>query len=265
VIKPYYEDEWVKIFNCDCREGMKELPSGSVDLVLTDPPWMISQEIIIHRSLSPTKYKYVGKDISLDMGSWDHFESEAEYWEFIDQWIEECARVMREGAHLVTFFDVKRISDLVRVAEKYKLMWRQMLAWLKTNPVPRARMVDFMVALEHAPWFTKGTKSRKAATFNYQLGQRQNVVESAIPGHTNEEDGNRDHSTQKPLKVLKTWICYLSNPGDVILDPFCGSGTTLQSAKKLNRRAVGFEINEGYCEVSANRCRQMVFNLEGVE
>lgn len=108
-----------------------------------------------------------------------------------------------------------------------------------SNPVPRARKVDFMIALEHAVWFTK--EPRKGATFNYQLGQQSNVVKAPIVHHT-----RRIHTTQKPIAVLSTWIRYLSNEGDLILDPFCGSGATVVTALRLSRRAIGIEQDKGY-------------------
>jgi len=232
---------------------MKLIESSSVDLIITDPPWCISREVTIHRSMNPMKYKYVGKDINLDFGKWDHFESEEEYREFTKNWFTEAVRVLREGGHLITFFDVMRISWLVELAKGLSCIPRQVLYWLKTNPVPRARCVDFIVSLEAAPWFTKGTKSRAKATFNYQLGQQRNYVEAPIPGHTTKEDGDRVHPTQKPLKPIKVWILYLSNRGDLVLDPFCGSGTVCLAAKMLGRHFIGIEREEIYWKAANER------------
>ena len=268
MIKPYYQDKWVTILKGDCREILPQLDvreyfphltENKVDLVLTDPPYFISQEIVIHRSMNPQKYKYVGKDINLDFGEWDKFESEEDYRHFCQSWIEKVAIILKEGGHFVTFFDQNRTSYLIEDARSYGMAMRQHLYWLKTNPVPRARKVDFMVALEHACWFTKGSKS--GATFNYQLGQQQNYVSAPIPGHTLADDGERSHPTQKPFKVLAVWINYLSNADDIILDPFLGSGTTCYCAKKLNRYSIGIEIEEKYCEIAARRCSQEVMEL----
>ncbi|GAI32317.1 unnamed protein product, partial [marine sediment metagenome] len=237
-----------------------ELPK--VDLVLTDPPYYVSQEVVIHRSMNPKKYKYTGKDINLDFGEWDKFDNEEDYRHFCQSWMEKCAIALKEGGHFISFFDQDRTSHLIDDARVYHLQRRQHLYWLKTNPVPRARKVDFMIALEHACWFTKG--KRTGATFNYQLGQQQNYVKAPIPGHTLADDGDRTHPTQKPFKVLAVWINYLSNVGDIILDPFLGSGVTAYTAKKLNRYCIGIEIEEKYCEIAANRCRQMVMDLTSI-
>ena len=228
----------------NCLKIMPTLPDGCIDLIITDPPWCISKEVTIHRSMNPKKYKYVGKDISLDFGEWDHFKDEKTYWAFIEPWMKEQARLLREGGHLVTFFDQNRTSMLIALARELGLLMRQHLYWLKTNPVPRARKVDFMIALEQAVWFTKPPRNK--ATFNYWLGQQRNYVESCIPGHISRADGERTHPTQKPTRVLGVWISYLSNPGDLVADFVCGSGSTLVAAARLKRNFFGCDICEEY-------------------
>jgi len=255
MMKPYYDDGWVRIYKEDALEILPHFPPESVDLVITDPPWCISKEVVIHRSMNPKKYKYVGKDIKLDFGSWDHFESEEEYWDFTKAWFSEAVRVLKQKGHLITFFDQNRVSYLIDYAQHNGMLMRQFLYWLKTNPVPRARKVDFMVALEQAVWFTKGSKS--GATFNYQLGQQRYYVEAPIPGNATKEDGGRVHPTQQPVRVISTWIAYLSNPGDTVLDPLMGSGTTLVACKRLGRKGIGIEIDEKYCCLAKHRLEQI--------
>jgi len=235
-----FETEKGILFHGDCFEILPEI-DDTVDLVLTDPPWNISREAVIHRVMNPKKYKYTGKDISLDFGEWDHFESEEAYLEFTRRWMEEAVRLLKPSGHLVSFFDQNLTTELIRIGRNLGLKMRQHLYWLKTNPVPRAKKVDFMVALEHACWFTK--PPRKGATFNYQLGQQRNYVEAGIP------TGKwRIHPTQKPLKVLKVWIEYLSNPGDLVLDPFAGSGATAVACEVLGRRWIAIEKEREYFE-----------------
>jgi len=247
-------DEFLDRVMCgDCREVMRGWPDACVDLILTDPPWMISSEVIIHRSMNPIKYR-AKTSIKLDFGSWDHFNNEDEYWDFTRSWLVESTRVLKEKGHLITFFDQNKTTPLIKLARRFGLMMRQHLYWLKTNPVPRARKVDFMVALEHAVWFTKGSKSK--ATFNYQLGQQRNYIEAAIPQHP------RLHPTQKPVEVLEMWVRYLSNPNDTVLDPLCGSGSTLVAAKKLGRRFIGIDLNENYVEMAKRRLSQVERPLE---
>ena len=154
-------------------------------------------------------------------------------------------RVMRPRAHFVSFFDEDRVSFLIDVAKSHGLIRRQHLYWLKSNPAPRARKVDFMIALEHAVWFTKA--SRSGATFNYQLGQQKTYVQAALPNHP------RLHPTQKPEAVLRVWTAYLSNPHDIVLDPFAGSGSTLRVASDLDRRWIGLEQSGEYVRIATTR------------
>lgn len=228
----------------DALIELKKLKSNSVDMVLTDPPFFISREVTIHRSMNPKKYKYVGKDIELDFGEWDHFDNEKDYWDFTKGWFGQCARILKPMGHLVTFFDQDRVSHLIDYSGIHAMQRRQHLYWLKNNPVPRARKVDFMIALEAAIWFTESTRS--GATFNYRLGQQVNYIKAPIVPKYSRSDGKRVHPTQKPLKVAKTWIRYLSNRGDTILDPFFGSGWACIAAKRLGRKYIGIEKDKKY-------------------
>ncbi len=241
----------------DALDYLKTIPDGVVDMVFTDPPYMISREVKICRQRNPMKYdtkrwKYQGADIVLDFGKWDHFESLEEYLKFIEEWIKECARICRKGAHLVIFFDKFKISYLIEIAEKYGWIARQPLFWMKTNPTPQARKVKFMTALEMMMWFTKETTSRKFATFHYELGMRNEVFISPICQGKERYYLGR-HPTQKPLKVLVPILQYLSNEGDIVLDPFMGSGAVGIACKLLNRRFIGIEKDQRYYELACQR------------
>jgi len=236
----------------DCLDILPLLPEESVDLVLTDPPWNVSSEVIIHRSMNPIKYRSK-TSIVLDFGPWDHFEDENTYLEFTKAWLRGVVRILKTKGHLISFFDLNRSSYLIEFARELGLKMRQHLFWLKTNPVPRARKVDFIVALEHACWFTKGTKS--GATFNYQLGQQTNYVRAAVP------HSPRLHPTQKALKPLRTWIRYLTKPGDLVLDPFAGSGATGIAAIREGRHFLLIEKDERYALAAAQWLKRELAQL----
>jgi len=242
-----------KLIVGDCLEIMAGFPDGFFDLVLTDPPWNVSSEGIIHRSMNPIKYR-AKTDIVHDFGPWDKFESEEVYLAFTEAWIREAARVLKEHGHLVTFFDLNRVTPLIAFAENSGLKMRQHLFWERTNPVPRARKVDFMIALYHASWFTKGSKS--GATFNYFLGQQRNVVQAAIPRRP------RLHPTQKPLEPLRVWIRYLTNPGDLVLDPFAGSGSTGIACILEGRNYILIEKDEEFARRAAKWLRETSLQLQ---
>ena len=233
-----------EIIQGDCLEILKTFPDNSVDAVITDPPYMISQQVKIGRSPN-TKYK-ANKDIDLNFGEWDNqWETEKEYIDWCKKWLKECVRVLKPYHHLVFFFDKKKITPVWEYLEKLGMKGRSPLYWIKSNPVPRGRKVDFMKAVEMALWFTKD--GVKQDYFNWQLGQAKDYVIDSIP------QCPRYHPTQKAEKPLIQWMNYLTKQGDVVLDPFVGSATTCVVAKKLNRKYIGIDINSNYIEIAKAR------------
>lgn len=232
----------------DVIQELKKFPDESVDFILTDPPYMISKEIIIGRSQN---VKYKGKDIVLDFGEWDNqWKTSEEYMEWTKQWLKECVRILKPYRHLVFFFDKRKISYVWDYLESLNMKGRSPLYWIKENPVPRGRKVDFMKAVEMALWFTKEKVLQKF--FNWQLGQAKDYVFDSIPHHP------RYHPTQKAEKPLSQWIKYLSNEGEIVLDPFSGSGTILLTAKKLKRNYIGIEINSDYIKIINKRLQELL-------
>jgi DNA modification methylase len=249
----------------DALKILPTIPSDSVDLILTDPPFMISKEAKITRSRNPLKfYKYKGKDIDLFFGKWDVFESEEKYWEFTFKWLEEVWRTLRKGGHLIVFFDKFKITPLVKWVKEHDGIARQPLFWIKENPVPMARKVSFMNAVSLIFWATKHSTSRKFATFNYQLGQHPDYEFAPIcSGHERYDYGF--HPTQKPERIVKWLMEYLSNESDTVLDPFLGSGTTMKVARDLKRNCIGIEIDPKYIEMTKNRLNWGSSLLKDVE
>ena len=236
---------------------LKEIPDNSIDIVLTDPPYMISSSLKIRRQRNPMKfnkkqYKFKGKDIDYKFGDWDIFNTMTDYLQFTEVWFKESIRVLKKGGHIVSFFDKHKLSYLVHWADELNVKTRQCLFWIKSNPVPQARKVAFMSAVELCYWGTKETITRKFATFNYQLGQHPDYIITPIcSGHERHQFGF--HPTQKPEKVIAWIMSYLSNPNDIVLDPFLGSGTTAVVAKKLGRNYIGIELNAEYIDIANKR------------
>jgi DNA modification methylase len=230
----------------DCLKVLPTIPDESVDLVLTDPPFMISSDLVIKRNnLKKSKYKRAS-DISYQFGEWDYFENKEKYFEFTYNWLKECIRILRKGGALVTFFDKAKISYIWDFLEENGMKNRQILIWLKTNPTPRLRKVNFSTTSSFLVWSVK--KGGKQ-TFNYKIGYQTDYIFSPIVMGKEREQ----HPTQKPEKVIETWMKYLSNEGDMILDPFLGSGTTMKVARDLKRSCIGIEINPKYIEICKKR------------
>lgn len=247
-------DKWLnKVFCDDCLNILRQIPGGCIDLVLTDPPYMVSSEVVIRRQRNPVKYKYRGKDISLNFGPWDVFPSLEAYLEFSKKWFTEAVRVLRRGGHLVSFWDKHKMTYMTDWAKELNVKPRQCLFYIKTNACPQARKVSFMSAVEAAFWGTKETTERKYATFNYQLGQHPDYFMHSIVGYKTKKDGVRSHPCQKPIAFGEWIIGYLSNEGDIVLDPFCGTGAFLIAAYNLNRRYIGIDISKNYVERAIER------------
>lgn len=245
----YFETDNGILYCADAIELLKEFPDGSVDLIITDPPYMISQEVKIARS---SNYKYKGKDISLNFGQWDtQWKDKNEYLEWCYEWIKEGIRILKDYKHFLFFFDKAKISYAWDFMEENGMKGRSPVFWIKSNPVPRARKVDFMKAVEMCLWFTK--RAVKVGYFNYQLGEHSDYLICSIPSNNNKIEGGRFHPTQKPVKFFSWLVMYLSNENEIVLDPFIGSGTLAVVCEKLNRRWIGIEISEEYCEIAKKR------------
>ncbi|NLB96414.1 MAG: site-specific DNA-methyltransferase [Armatimonadetes bacterium] len=242
------------ILQGDCRQVLQELPEECVDLVFADPPYylQLGEETLLRPNLT----RVDGVD-----DAWDSFGSFAEYDAFTAEWLRACRRVMKETATLWvigTYHNIHRVGALLQDTGYWIL---NEIVWIKRNPMPNFRGVRFTNAHETLLW-AKKSERQKRYTFNYQLmkelnGGTQMRSDWLIPVCRGEErlqaDGRKLHSTQKPEELLRRVILSSSNPGDVVLDPFFGTGTTGAVAKRLGRHWIGIERDETYIEAARAR------------
>jgi len=223
-LKPYFETDSVKIYHGDCREVIADLPD--VDLVLTDPPYGIKY-IAGHRTKHDKLRKAIANDESLDVM--------AEMWPLV-------MGKLKDERHWYAFASPRMIDAAMRVCTP-----KQVLCWDKGD---RGTVGDLTCGFGEA-WeaILYGITGRRPLN-----GKRPRSV------IRQDWSGTMDpvHPTVKPVKLLEILINWSSHPGELVLDPFCGSGTTLMAAKLLGRKSIGIEIEEKYCEVSADRLRQGV-------
>jgi site-specific DNA-methyltransferase (adenine-specific) len=217
-----------RIYQMDCTEGMKLIPDQSVDLLLTDPPYNVSQKSNFHT---------MGRK-GVDFGEWDK--------EFNQQdWLEIACNKVKKGGSAIIFNDYKNIGEMKEVLENNGFIIKEMLIWKKSNPMPRNRDRLYVTSIEVALWAVKG----KGWTFNRQRDTYENAIfETSIVNHK-----KRIHPTQKPIEVISELVKIHSNENDIILDCFMGSATTAVAAELHNRKWIGFELEMDYIELANKR------------
>lgn len=228
-----------RVINTDCVKGIGNLVSEgvSVDLVVADPPYVISRQSNFH-TMKDRKNARTGTSF----GSWDE--------EFDNTpWIEKSFDVLKDGGSLIVFNDFKKVSDVIAIATKAGFEFKDVIVWEKTNPMPRNRDRRYVPSLELMVWFVKKKKAKW--TFN----RDDSVYKSPVMRFASESGGafKRYHPTQKPVKLIEEIIRIHSNEGDLVLDPFMGSGTTAISALNTGRKYIGFELDKEYYGILSER------------
>jgi len=234
------------IINADCFEYLKTIESNSVDLILTDPPYDISRNSNFSKVSDTTsdfmKLKY--SNHSIDFGEWDTTLD-------LDKLFEEYYRVLKKGGTLIIFYDVWKSNSLKESAEKFKFKQPRVGLWIKNNPVPINSKNNYL-SNAHEFFFTF-VKDKKP-TFNSEY---DNAIYRYPLCHGKER---LDHPTQKPLLLIKDIVQKHSNPGDLVLDTFSGSGTLAEACLLLGRNFLCIERDEKYYQMSLERIKQLEIN-----
>ena len=237
----------------DCVALMSELPEGSVDMIFADPPYNLQLE---RELLRPNQTRVAGVD-----NEWDKFDGFQAYDDFTRAWLRAARRVLREDGSLWvigSYHNIFRVGALLQDLEYWIL---NDVVWRKTNPMPNFRGRRFTNAHETLIWAAKDKDARY--TFNYaamkalnddlQLRSDWLIPICAGAERPQDADGRKAHPTQKPEALLHRVILAATKPGQVILDPFLGSGTTAAVAKRLGRRYIGLEREPRYAEMARRR------------
>ncbi len=242
-----------QIIHGDCIETLESLPDASVHLIFADPPYNLQLQ---NELIRPNQTVVDAVD-----DEWDQFDNFAEYDAFTEAWLSECRRVLREDGTIWVIGSYHNIYRVGTIMMNLGYWILNDVHWHKTNPMPNFRGTRFTNATESLIWAKKSSDQKKY-TFNYHSmknlndeKQMQNVWH--IPLCTGAErikiNGKKAHSTQKPEALLYRVLQASSNPGDIVLDPFFGSGTTGAVAKKLKRQYIGIEREARYVEVAQER------------
>jgi DNA modification methylase len=224
----------------DCVVELSKIKSNSVDLILIDPPYLISRDSNFKNYSENTSKELVSKygNISIDFGDWDKEELN---WDIL---LKEYYRILRKGGTLLTFYDIWKANEIKESADKYKFKQPRVSCWTKTNPVPINSKVNYLSnANEYFFSFVKGGKP----TFNSKY---DNGLYSYPICHGKER---YKHPTQKPLRLIKDLIEKHSNPGDLVLDTFAGTGTTAHACILSDRKYIMIEKDEEYFKIIEER------------
>jgi len=237
----------------DCIEILKSLPENSVDLIFADPPYNLQLRNDLYR---PNLTKVSAVD-----DRWDKFTDFKEYDEFTREWLRACQRVLKETGTIWVIGSYHNIYRVGAIMQDLGFWILNDILWIKNNPMPNFRGVRFTNAHETMIWAQK--KQGAKYTFNHQSMKALNddlQMRSDwwnIPLVTGKQrikaNGIKAHSTQKPEALLYRVIMASSNLGDVVLDPFFGTGTTGAVAKKLGRNWIGIERDSKYIKIAQKR------------
>jgi modification methylase len=238
----------------DCVDNLRRLPDASIDLIFADPPYNLQLENMLTRP-DASMVDAVDDD-------WDKFASFADYDAFSKAWLTECRRVLKPNGTIFVIGSYHNIFRLGVTLQDLGFWMLNDIIWRKANPMPNFRGRRFTNAHETMIWASRDAKA-KGYTFNYEAlkaGNEDCQVRSDwyLPLCTGAErlkgdDGAKAHPTQKPEALLARIILSASNAGDVVLDPFFGTGTTGAVAKKLGRRFIGLERDPGYIKHAERR------------
>ena len=243
----------------DCLEELRKLPDRCCDLVFADPPYNLQ---LGGDLLRPDNSKVDAVD-----DDWDQFESFAAYDTFTKAWLGECRRILKDDGALWVIGSYHNIFRVGATLQDLGFWILNDIVWRKSNPMPNFKGTRFTNAHETMIWATK-SRGGKRYTFNTDAMKMANDElqmrsDWSLPLCTGEERlkdeaGVKAHPTQKPEALLHRLILASTRPGDVILDPFFGTGTTGAAAKRLGRRFIGIEREEAYAKLAKERIAKVI-------
>lgn len=241
-----------KLINGDSFKILKQMEEESVDFIFADPPYFLSSGGITCKS---------GKVASVDKADWDFSKTLKDKYEFNVLWLKECKRILKPNGSIMisgTFHNIFSIGMALEELE-YKIL--NNITWKKTNPPPNISCRYFTHSTENVLWARK-TKNNNHL-FNYEDMKKENFGKQMqdvweIPSASKSEKNFGYHPTQKPIKLLNRIILSATKENDVVLDPFCGSGTTGVAAVKYGRKFIGIDNEPKYLEIAEKRIKEVI-------
>ncbi|WP_423143067.1 site-specific DNA-methyltransferase [Parablastomonas sp. CN1-191] len=236
----------------DCVAAMRSLPDACVDMIFADPPYNLQ--------LGGDLARPDGSHVDAVTDHWDQFESFATYDRFTRQWLAEARRVLKPAGSLWVIGSYHNIFRVGAAMQDMGFWILNDIVWRKANPMPNFKGTRFTNAHETLIWAAMGEKAkytfnyRAMKTLNDELQMRSDWVLPICAGPERlKKDGHKVHPTQKPEALLYRLMLATTNKGDVVLDPFFGTGTTGAVARRLGREWIGCEREDGYRDAAMAR------------
>lgn len=255
--KPYFEDEKHKIilFNRNCFNILPNIPENSVDMIFADPPYFLSNGGITC---------HAGRMVSVNKGKWDISKGREENYLFTLRWLRECQRILAPNGTIWVSGTSHIIYTIGYAMQDLGYRILNDIVWFKVNPPPNLSCRYFTHSTEIVLWAAKNKHSKHH--FNYSLMRKLNNNRQMLslwsirpPGPEEKKYGK--HPTQKPIALLDRIILASTRHGDIVLDPFSGSGTTGIAAIREGRQYIGIELEEEYLKTSIKRLKDEFSNL----
>ena len=259
-------ERWALV-QADCLEALERLPPGSVDLVFADPPYHLSNGGTTCRS---------GRRASVDKGAWDRSGGVAQDHAFQSRWLAACRRVLKPSGTLWVSGTQHVIFSVGYAMQELGYHLLNTVTWYKPNAAPNLACRFFTHSTELLLWASPLRARKLAHRFNYRDMKAANggkqmrdlwaITERPAPGGEQviwglptpgpSEKRHGRHPTQKPIALLERVVAASTAAGDLVLDPFCGSGTTGVAAVRAGCRFVGFELEPAYLDLASRRLQE---------
>ena len=222
----------INLLKGDCIKLIETLENESVDALITDPPYNIARD---------NNFKSMGR-AGIDFGEWDKGFN-------LISWLPIAIEKLKKGGNIIIFTSWKNTTPIIKELEKINCEAKDMIRVEKSNPMPRNRDRRFVTDYEIAIWAVK--KGAKWTFNRFDEKYERPLIETSVTPKSQKID--KGHPTQKPLYAMEWLIERLTNDGDVVLDPFMGSGTTGVACQNLNRDFIGCELDEEYFLMAQKR------------
>jgi len=234
---------------------LQEIDSESIDFIFADPPYFLSNDGFSVRS---------GKAVSVNKGNWDKSRGFEDDVVFHEKWLTECKRILKKDASIVVSGTYHSIYQCGFILQKLEFRIINDITWFKPNGAPALAGRNFTASHETLIWASKAKEAKH--TFNYQISRDWEVKNDliyrpgkqmrsvwSIPTTPRREKRHGEHPTQKPYELLRRLVQLCTKERDLVLDPFCGSGTTGVACVLAGRRFIGIDLNQDFLKLAAKR------------